>query len=216
MKCSNCGDNIEKSWAYCPSCGFSIDRRFFEDIFSRIKREFRGVDRETKNLEKEVEAFDLSPFFKKTRTGGFSIRIYTGGDRQPQVYVKTFGNVNKDQIEKAVYNQLGMEAKRVSGVQELRKRATEIQKEEKKIATSLKYTEEPKTAVRSLVDRVIVDIEMPGIKSLGEISMHELENSVEVKAVIGDRAFFKILTKPPQFRLVQKTFSNNMLHLEFA
>ncbi len=213
MKCSNCGTNIEKSWTYCPSCGFRAERGFFDDVFSRIKREFFSMDKEARSLEKEVEAFDLSPFFKKT-TSGFSIKIYRSGNKVPQVYVKAFGDVDKQQIEKAVYNQLGV-GKQV-GVQEIRRRAGQIQREEKRMISDPTFTEEPKTSVRSLGDRVVVDVELPGIKSLGQISIQELESSLEVKAVVGDRAFFKILTKPPQFRIVKKDFSNSVLHLEFA
>ena len=202
---------MEKGWSYCPSCGFRVERGFFDDMFSRIKREL--FDREMKAFERQAEALDLSPFFRNPKGGGFSIKIYRSGASVPKVYVKTFGDVDRNQVEKAVYSQLGVRDK---GVQELRRRATQIQREEKKTATGLKQAEEPRTSVRSLGDRVVVDIDLPGVKSPGEISINELENSVEVKAMVGDKAFFKILTKPPQFRVVQRTFSNNTLHLEFA
>ncbi len=217
MKCSNCRNNVEKGWAYCPSCGMGIEKgRMFDDIFSRIKREFFSTDREMKSLEKEVEAFDLSPFFSRPRGRGFTLKIYKAGDRNPQIEVKTFGGVDKKELEKAVYSQLGV---REPGVQELRKRAREIQMEEKRQSIGspqLKYAEEPKTTVKSLGNSVVVDIELPGVRSVEDIRISEMENSIEVKAIIGDKAFFKILTKPPQFSLVQRTFGSGVLHLEFA
>jgi hypothetical protein len=39
---------------------------------------------------------------------------------------------------------------------------------------------------------------------------------VEVKAIARDRAYFKILTKPAQFMLSQKSFKDGTLHLEFS
>jgi len=216
MKCENCDADMDKKWSFCSVCGFKIAKtKIFEDIFSRIKKEFFSP-KEYNQLEKDVEARDISPFFKKPNGGGFSIKIYRSGGKQPQVQVKTFGGINKERIENAVYNQLGMKE---TGVENIRNRAKEIQKEEKRDnirSGILKSAEEPKTKIKSLGNRVVVDIELPGVKSIGEVRINELENSVEVKAIIGDKAFFKILTKPTQFRLADKTFAKEVLHLEFA
>ena len=217
MKCGNCGSDLDKRWEFCPACGFRTEKvRSFDDIFSRIKKELFNSRKQFNDFEKNVEAVDISPFFKRPNGGGFSIKIYRSDHEPPRVQVKAFGGVDQESIRKAVYTQLGMKG---TGVQELRKRAKEIQKEEKRENISserLKYTEEPKTSVKRLGDKVAVKIELPGVKSLGEIRINELENSVEVKAVVGDKAFFKILTKPPQFRLTEKTLSNSILNLEFA
>ena len=79
-----------------------------------------------------------------------------------------------------------------------------------------KSTEEPKADIRRLGNGVSVDISVPGVKSQEDIDIKELESSVEVKAIAGDKAYFKILTKPPQFRLTGKSFKDGQLHLEFS
>ena len=57
---------------------------------------------------------------------------------------------------------------------------------------------------------------IPDVKSEDDIVINELENSVEVRAMAGETAYFKILTKPAQFRLTKKEFKKGKLHLEFA
>jgi len=69
--------------------------------------------------------------------------------------------------------------------------------------------------VKRIGDRIIVDIKLPEVKSEENIDVKELSSSVEVKAAAGEKAYFKIITKPENFRLTQKSFSNGTLHLEF-
>jgi HSP20 family molecular chaperone IbpA len=77
-------------------------------------------------------------------------------------------------------------------------------------------TEEPKTSVARSASNVVVSIQLPGVKSDKDIEVCELENSVEVKALAHDRAYFKILTKPSQFRLAKKRFEKGVLEMEFS
>ena len=77
-------------------------------------------------------------------------------------------------------------------------------------------TEEPKNNIKTQENRVKVDVELRGVKSLDDITVTELENSIEVKASTKEKAYFKILTKPPQTRLIKKDFSNGILHLVFS
>jgi hypothetical protein len=62
---------------------------------------------------------------------------------------------------------------------------------QKKFANLEKH--EPATNVRRLADRLIFEIEMPGVKSQSEISIKKLENSIEVKAITKNKAYFKII-----------------------
>jgi hypothetical protein len=53
--------------------------------------------------------------------------------------------------------------------------------------------EEPLTDMRRLSDKIVYEILIPGVKSLKDISINKLENSIEIKAVSKDRAYFKII-----------------------
>lgn len=206
MKCGNCGNEMGREWGFCPNCGSRTERRerdLFREIFSRISREFREMN---KSVDREFETFDISPWFKKPKGSGFSIRIVRSGDKEPKIYVKTYGDVDKEKVRKEIHGMLGAKEEG-RGVLEKVKRPLKV---------APKVMEEPKAHVKRFGGRVIVDIEMPGVKSPSDIDVRDLENSVEVKALAGDKAYFKIITKPPQFGISKQRFNNGVLNLEFS
>jgi HSP20 family molecular chaperone IbpA len=223
MQCPVCGTRIEKDWGFCPRCGTRISGDFFDEIFSRMRKELAEMN---KLLEKDIEAFDLSPWFrdmdrKKTipKGSGFTIKIVHSADRKPEVSVRTFGNVDKTKLRKEM-GELGVWqpslGNQSSGKSEFSHAPPKPKPPELVIKGPMK-TEEPKTSVAKSASNVIVNIELPGVKAEGgNIEVSELENSVEVKALAKDKAYFKILTKPPQFRLARKSFEKGVLHLEFS
>ncbi|MEM5798763.1 MAG: hypothetical protein QXP39_01815, partial [Candidatus Aenigmatarchaeota archaeon] len=81
---------------------------------------------------------------------------------------------------------------------------------------AVETTEEPKAEIKRLDSKIVVELDLPNVKSESDISIQELEQSVEIRAIAGKKAYFKIITKPEQFRLVKKRFSNGKLYLEFA
>lgn len=227
MKCPECGKEIEGNWNYCPNCGLSFRKQSFSNIFKKVfnevKREMGIMD---KMLEKDIEAFDLSPFFRSfekeikeiekprvTRIriprggSGFSIRITSGTGQPPRVSIKTFGDVDKEKLEKQVKEQLGVRQAGAVG-QKVQEKGYVMRKP--------KTTEEPKADIRRTLTGLIVELELPDVKSEADIDVKELESSVEVKAMAGDKAYFKILTKPEQFHLKGKKFKDGKLVLEFA
>lgn len=244
MRCPNCGNGIERGWSYCPKCGARFRRDFlssvFGDIFGRMDREFREMD---KMMEKNIEALDLSPFFQarpfrdfrplqkarpktnlhfrpfrasasgEPQGSGFSIRITRSGGMPPKVSVRTFGSVDRDMVRDQVESRLG-----VKGLESVDAppKTMDAGRLRESPGREPKSVEEPKTEVRRLDGRVLVSLEMPGVKSLNDINIMELEDSLEVKAIAGDKAYFKILTKPGQFRLTNRGFSGGVLHLEFS
>ena len=124
--------------------------------------------------------------------------------------LKTFGNVDRARIQKQLEGQLGYKPR----LKESPIPAGGVEEPKRQLPVP-KTTEEPKTDVRQAGSRVVVDLELPGVKE-GDVEVKELESSVEVRAIVGDKAFFKILTKPEQHSLVEKKFHNGKLHLEFA
>src|SRR3972149_4987427 len=101
MQCPVCGTRIDKEWGFCPRCGSRISGDFFDEIFSRMRKELAEMN---KLLEKDIEAFDLSPGFKdmeerkeggkaafgpgiRPKKSGFTIKIVQAGDRKPGISV---------------------------------------------------------------------------------------------------------------------------------
>lgn len=219
MNCPRCGAKIEGGWDYCPKCGSQLKRRsdFFSGFFDigKIFDRFQKMQGEMKkSFEKDFEVFDLTPAFRKPikgKSSGFTIKITRIGDREPKVSVNTFGDVDREKVKKEV-----MELAEDTGVKFKKPEGVDLREVGKKELPVTKYTEEPKTSVKKLDSKVLVEIDVPGVNSEDNIRITELESSVEVRAVAGDKAYFKILTKPGQFRITRKEFSKGKLIIEFS
>jgi len=230
MRCARCRNDAKDGWEYCPKCGNVLKRRdLFSDMFNRMRKEMKDMD---KTFEKDMQFFDISPFFRqKPRGSGFTIKITRGGNAQPKVSVKTFGNVNKnirddiaDELQEMVPETSKPEHRR-EGLRrlipagrpvEIREQKKEHVREDLQRVCEPKITEEPKCEVKPLGDRVVVEIKLPGVKREQDITINELESSVEVKAMVKDKAYFKILTKPENRRISRKTLNKGVLEIEFS
>ncbi len=200
MRCPNCGSEVNERWRFCPVCGSRLERDTFSDIFERMGRELKEMD---KIFERNFEVFDLSPFFRKPLRGsGFTIRITRKGNERPKVPIKTFGNVNENEL-KSEMEKLGLR---------------EIPQEDRGRVSieKAKVTEEPETSVVNVGDRIVVEVKLPGVKDQKDIEIRSLENSVEVRAIAGDKAYFKILTKPPKANIVKREFRDGVLRIELV
>ncbi len=212
---------------------------FFEEIFSRMRKELAEMN---KLLEKDIEAFDLSPWFRdmerqnslkeggeatfrpkiQPKGSGFSIKIIQSGGEKPKVSVRTFGDVDKEKLRKEMGElgtwQNGPKEGGDAGESAFSRQsgAKAANPQQKVLIRESMKTEEPKTSVAKTASKVVVSLELPGVKSPEDIEVSELESSVEVKALAHDKAYFKILTKPSQFRLSRKSFQNGVLQMEFS
>src|SRR4030043_1603577 len=122
MQCPICGTRMDKGWTFCPRCGTRMSGDFFEEIFSRMRKELAEMN---KLLEKDIEAFDLSPWFRdmdkkglkdgkavflpkaSPKGTGFTIKIVQSGDKKPDISVRTFGDMDKGKLRKEM-DQLGV------------------------------------------------------------------------------------------------------------
>jgi HSP20 family molecular chaperone IbpA len=240
MVCRKCGNKVEKGWRFCPNCGSTLQpqrRSLFDDIFSRFKREFGEMDR---MFDKEFEVLDLSPFFGKSfdkRRGwygerdqrrapvnrkGFTIRITRRGQDRPRVNVHTFGNIKNEDVRKEIKEKmrsLGMgppgQPRQFPAANEPVP-ATGEPYQKTRAQEPAKLTEEPTTNAKVIGNKVIVDMELPDVKSESDIDVQELESSVEVRARAGDKAYFKIITKPGHSSVTSRRFVKGKLHMEFS
>jgi HSP20 family molecular chaperone IbpA len=208
MECKRCGSRLEKEWEYCPKCGAPLKHDMFSlfDMSKIFQRLGKVQEEMKKSVDKDFEVFDLTPAFRKAKSSGFTIRITSSTGNQPKVYVNTFGDVD----EKAVRKEVGEMAEQ-TGV----KLKTAHKPAERELPAA-KYTEEPEVRVHREGSGVVVEIEMPGVRSEEDVRIKELESSVEVRAIAGDKAYFKILTKPEQFSITEKEFRKGKLVIVFS
>ena len=193
-KCKNCGEKISNSYNFCPYCRASLKDRFeekdwgflgrndaidevklpfgfnhlFNSLVKSMNNQFKEIENQTKTEQKKTEV----------KKGGISISISTSGGKSPEIKVTSFGNIP-----------------------EFKEKEKQISKKSKAlklpVSDSKKFSgmpkKEPETNIRRLSNKVVYEIDMPGVKSVEDISIIQLENSIEIKALSKDKVFHKII-----------------------
>ena len=192
-KCKNCGKKIKGNYDFCPYCGAPF-RNFFENeeewgmlgkndlFYDKVKLPmgfntlFNTV---LKNLNKKFNEFEASKKTEKPKIkkGGIGIRIYTSGNKPPKIKIKSFGDLseeNKKKKEREKPKKLKLPAsnsKKFSGLPK----------------------KEPETNIRRFSDKIVYEINMPGVKSIKDVSIIQLESSIEIKALAKNKVYYKII-----------------------
>jgi len=195
-KCKECGEKVSDKWDFCPYCGAPLREKEFEpfDIFDDIDKEFR-ID---KMFSFEFPKFRIKPGIKGR---GISITIQSGTGMEPKIEVKTSGEYKK--LEPEIKRRLGVKP----GVEEVSEEEVE-----KKVRVP-KVTEEPEAEIKNLGAKQIISIKLPDVKEK-DIEAKKLEQSMEIKAFAGDKAYFKLIPLPSNASIVKKEFKNGVLKLE--
>lgn len=195
-KCKNCREKINNSYNFCPYCKAPI-RDIFEDdkewgilgrndfspydevklpmgfntLFNTI---LKSLNKQFNNVE-NMENKSKKPRVKK---GGVSISIHTTGNKPPEIKISSFGNLPEFK----------------EGEKQIKKRVKELKLP---MSDPKKFTglpkEEPKTNIRRFSNKIVYEINMPGVKSIKDISLIQLENSIEIKALAKNKVYYKII-----------------------
>ncbi len=215
-KCSKCGEKVDEQYSFCPYCGNNLSREngedwgmlgkndsFFPASEIRLPIGLNSVFNSLmKNLSKEVDEQLNKNYFpnekpKGIKKEGISISISTFGNGPPKIKVTQLGEKPKMQVQTEIKEKI--------------KENTFTPEKIKKFSALKK--EEPKTDVKRLSNRVIYEIELPGVKSLEDVSIIKLENSIEIKALAKSKAYIK---KIPNLPIVDYSLSEGRLILELA
>jgi len=200
-KCSSCAKKIERKFNFCPYCGKS-----FKAVNEQENYGFLGMDDESmpnvreelnlpfgmnkmveslvKQLEKQMEGMD----FEGVGGGvprGVKIRVSAGN---PQVR----------QIVRTNEPRRNVEAFEITADE--RDRRMRLQKVE---ATS---------KVRRLADRIIYEIEAPGVRTKKDISITELASGLEVRVYSKDKCYVKVI--PLKVEVIEYHVEKDKLFLE--
>jgi len=226
-KCSRCGEKVSDKFDFCPSCGKNLrenknsknnwgmlGKNDFIDPMQAFKTEIRlptgfntifntlvkSLDKQFKEIDKQIGKEDkFKENFKPLKSGGISINISSLGNNPPKIKVKSFGNIPEFK-------------KQETQIKQTRKKFKHEIPEEKLKKLSALPREEPSTNIRRLSNKLIYEIDLPGVKSLKDISIIELENSIEIKAISKNKAYFKLI--PLNYPINDKKFSSGKLVLE--
>ncbi len=193
-KCASCNGEMSPEWAFCPNCGQSLTERRREASigFDNI---FKQMDSQMTEMDKMFgQSFKMPKVVM--RPGGMSITIVSGSGQKPKVSVQTFGNAKK--MEPQIKEQLGVQA--VEG---------------RRTVARPKITEEPEMEMKKDGTNMIYTISLPGVEKKN-IEIRRLPNSIEIRAVAGNKLFFKLFEAPQKLSIMDNKFENGKLTLVLA
>ena len=210
-KCQKCNKKIERGYEYCPYCGYNLKRERDEDEFGFLGKNdnpnldfqkmgfgmpfgFNGIfDSLTKQVEKQFRKLDKEigkdiderkRSMPNVKSRGFSVSISTATGKKPEIRIQGFG---------PEFQQLNGELK-IDGKKEEKQPKIKNRISEEKMREIAKLPrEEAETNVRRMNDRVVYEIELPNVKSIKDVVINKLENSIEIKAFAKDKVYFKLL-----------------------
>jgi HSP20 family molecular chaperone IbpA len=208
--CRRCGEKINEKYNFCPYCRAPINgdpeewgmlgKNDFMTPMDNIKLPMgfntlfnsliKNLNKQFSDLDKEMQK-DLS---RKDAMPKTNIRLMINGkeinlsnpNRSPKTATR-----GKKQIEPKL---------------ELPKRDFSKFSKLPKV--------EPKADIRRLSNKVVYEINMPGVKSIEDVSIIQLENSIELKALGRKKVYFKIIPINLPIRNYDLTKGKLILELE--
>lgn len=206
-KCERCKNKISDKYDFCPYCGKRVNQDSHEDFGMLGKNDSPD----------EFEDFSKAIF---GGIGGKMINKMFGnamkmlekemqkemkkGDSQPKTDFQLFINGRKINLggePVPVRN----EPKKIPSIKLPQNKLNKF--------ASLKR-EEPSTNIRRFSNKIVYEINVPGVKTVKDISMNKLENSIEIKAVSKTKAYLKII--PINLPVINYALENQKIILELA
>lgn len=205
MICENCNRELKRNWEYCPYCGEQaqdsdslLDNLFYNDIFNDMDKELKQINK----LFSKSSSLNIKPRSFTTTNGahgGISISISSMNGSQPKINVKKFGDF-ADREEARPEKKISLKEKLLKKFQRTNKISDKI--------------EQPSSTIKRLADKLIYELNTPGVSSLKDIEINKLENSTEIKAFAKDKTYLKVI--PIDLEMKKHALKDGKLILEFG
>jgi hypothetical protein len=166
----------------------------------QIESQFKEIDKGIGEMnfdEKKVQKMPMQ---------GLSISISSANNGQPVIKVRSLGDKTPIELKAMQTAKPGKQVRQIALPQK------QFSEEESEKLSKLPK-EEPKTSIRRLTDKIVYEIEIPGVKKENVI-ISKLQNSIEIKAFAKDKAFFKLI--PISLPIIKSQIKEGKLVLEFS
>lgn len=197
-KCSSCAKQVEKKFSFCPYCGLSFKERQENEDFGMLGRNDsreelreelrlpRGMEKIMNSLIKQLEKQmgNMDSFEPGKMPRGFSVRISTGKPKEIKQVVKRPVKIAEEPI----------------ALEEKNRRNTL-----KKIEALYK--------IKRLGDKIIYEIDAPGIQKKSDVVITKLESGIEIKVYTADACYVKVI--PLEVELIGHYVENEKVFVEF-
>lgn len=217
--CQRCGKKTGKGNNFCPSCGFPLGKKGKKEEFGMLGENdsFNETDMISNSLFGGMMGNVMNKMISNTMR---MLEKEMEKEMRMSKQSPTNNNFPKTKI-KLMIN--GKEVDLNSGMQKQGENKKEKQesvplrfkkfsKEQIKKFSKLNK-KEPKTELRRIADKIIYEIEMPGVESIENITITPLESSIELRAIAEEKAYSKSI--PLNLPIIGYEFSKGLLVLEF-
>jgi HSP20 family molecular chaperone IbpA len=193
-KCKKCKEKLKRNFEFCPYCGFPqkkedfgmLGRNDFSEEQTIPRNIFSGgfltgmLGSAMKMLEREMEKAQKEAQKENLENIHTNFKLFINGKQidPKNIKVKKMTS-SKEEIPKKELKQ----KKQLKKMFDAPKRET---------FSKLKK-ETPRTNLRRLADSVIYEIEVPGVKKIEDISIAQIENTLEIKAISKNLGYFKVI-----------------------
>ena len=212
-ECKRCNVKSSSKYNFCPNCGVPFNGKKTEDDYGML-----GEDDADENL------LNVNSNFFSGISGKMMGKMFESAvkmlEREMQKEMKKSSprNLPKQNFQLFVNGKkinVNQEAKRGEQKQKIKR---ELSQSSLPNANLKKFGDfpkkEPETNVRRFSDRVIYEINMPGLKSEKEMSIVKMENSIEIKALADNIIYRKII--PISLPITDFKIANDKLVLELG
>ncbi|MFH1291238.1 MAG: zinc ribbon domain-containing protein [archaeon] len=194
-KCSACAKSIKKDFNYCPYCGVSLKVGAKKDNFGMLGRRdsIEGIQPELKlpfgmgnivnSLVKQLEN-EMNGQVSSDGSKGFKIKIAMGQPPMRRVVQKEQKNI--EEIPKVSEKEIERRARLP--------------------------TVEVESRIRRLADRIIYEIEAPGVQTKKDIVVVKLASGLEIKGYSKDKCYVKSI--PLTVELIEYYVENGKIFVE--
>ncbi len=203
-KCEKCGEKINSKHRFCPNCG---------NLFNSENENWGmlGKTDETNEFEQFSNSLFGGGMLGKMlgRTMKILEREMQNQNSMPETNFELIINGKRINPKNIRISHQPMQ-KQFAQKMETAPQRNFSNENLKKISGLPK--QEPLTKIRRLLNKVVYEIEMPGVKSIKDVSIIKLENSIEIKALAKDKAYFKLI--PINLPIINYNLSKGKLILE--
>jgi len=189
-KCPKCENKIKKDYKFCPYCNTNLNSRYDQDDYGFLGKNDLADDTgfadtfmdkmfnsAMKMLEKQMRNFQNEMNNSKNNDNRYNNRNNHTG-----LNVQFFVNGEKVFPEK----------QRASHNQPLVKINNHVPKEKLRKFSELPK-KEPKSRIKRLSGKIIYELFVPGVETIEDVLINQLENSIEIKALSKDKVYSKNL-----------------------
>ncbi|MCX8159251.1 MAG: zinc ribbon domain-containing protein [Candidatus Pacearchaeota archaeon] len=212
-KCKRCDSKISNEFSFCPYCGFSLLDK---------EKELRDFGFLGKNdaIDNEMDLF----FKNFSLTDKMINSIINKMMKNLTKELKNFENQDSKNLSEAEIKQLpngikisiGMplqNIKKINDEKTIKKQTQKIISQEQIEKLSKLPRAEAKTKIRRLSNKIIYELDTPGISSINDVFVSKLESGYEIKAIGSKKIYVNSI--PITLPLKDISIENDKLFIEF-